>query len=95
MRIALRSVAFGCCVGSLPYWLSKLNWDSSWIVAIKVGSAYLLLPGMLVGLLLSMGRYDDIRIGVAVVASCCFYSGLFYFLARRRRAKAESREVNL
>jgi hypothetical protein len=92
MRVVLKSVAFGCGAGSLPYWLSKVTWDASWMVAIKVGSAYLLLPGMLVGLLLSRGRYHDINIGVPVVASCCFYSGLFYFLARRRGRSAKREE---
>lgn len=91
---AIKSVLAGFVVGSLPYWLSKLNCDSSWIVAIKMASAYLLLPGVLLGLLLSRGRYDDIQIGISVVASCFFYSGWFYFLAKRRRNRAERREVN-
>ncbi len=94
MGIAIKSVLAGFALGSLPYWLAKLNWDSSWIVAIKVASAYLLLPGTLLGLLLSWGRYDDIRIGVSVVASCFFYAGLFYFLARRRRNTAVRSGVN-
>jgi len=92
MKAAIQSVVGGFLLGSLPFWLSKIHWEPPrWLAAVEEVTTFLLLPGLLVALVVARGRYDDINIVVAVIASCFFYSGSFYFLARRRKRASPQR----
>jgi hypothetical protein len=65
----------GCAVTSLPWLASKTNEEGLWLVDI------LLMPGMIVGLVLSR-RVHDISFSVVLFVSAVFYSWIAYLCLR-------------
>ena len=88
MSKAIISIVAGLALGTLPMFLSQVPSESSWFRNVEETSRILLIPGVAAAYVLSLGRIHDASLAVIVGGSCCFYSGLFYFLATRWKAKS-------
>lgn len=82
--VIAKSLALGCVIGSLPYWMSLITWEPWWIASIKDVVWILMLPGGVIGMILTLGQYHDINPGIATIANCVIYSAAFYYFLRRR-----------
>lgn len=84
---AIKSIVAGFAIGMLPLCLSNIPLQARWLQAIAEATAFLLLPGAVLGYALTLGRIHDIPLAITVGGSCAFYSAVFYFSARHRSAK--------
>jgi hypothetical protein len=70
----------GSAITTLPWLVSRANIDGLWGVDV------VLLPGMIVGLVISRNVHDY-SLPVVLIVSAAFYTWLAYLLLRRRASR--------
>ena len=80
MRRLFLSLIMGCVVAIFPIAILKLPSDSGVVGSLKWGVTNLMIPGGLIGLMVSGGKIDDISPWVSGFANFVIYFALAYLL---------------